>query len=72
MEDLIVSDPKVMMGKPVIRGTRITVEILLDTFHDGRNGFLFAVGVTVAHAPPDAMPLVYTRPVIHQRTCACP
>jgi len=25
----IMSDPKIMMGKPVIRGTRITVEIIL-------------------------------------------
>ena len=27
---LIVSNPKVMMGKPVIRGTRITVELILE------------------------------------------
>lgn len=27
--DRIVSDPKIMMGKPVIRGTRITVELIL-------------------------------------------
>ena len=27
---MIVSDPKVMMGKPVIAGTRITVEIILE------------------------------------------
>ncbi|MEH2391290.1 MAG: DUF433 domain-containing protein [Nostoc sp.] len=25
----IVSDPKIMMGKPVISGTRITVELIL-------------------------------------------
>jgi len=33
MEDLldrIVVDPKVMTGKPVIRGTRITVDIMLE------------------------------------------
>ena len=28
MERLIVSDPAVMMGKPVVRGTRITVELI--------------------------------------------
>jgi hypothetical protein len=32
---LIVSNPKVMMGKPVIRGTRITVELALEKFAVG-------------------------------------
>ncbi len=27
---LIISDPAVMMGKPVIAGTRITVELILE------------------------------------------
>ncbi len=31
----IVSDPKVMMGKPVIAGTRITVELLLERLAAG-------------------------------------
>jgi uncharacterized protein (DUF433 family) len=35
IEDYIVSDPKVMMGKPVIRGTRITVELILDALAAG-------------------------------------
>lgn len=29
-QQLITSDPKVMMGKPVIVGTRITVELILE------------------------------------------
>ena len=29
-------DPKVMTGKPVIRGTRITVEVILRWLSDGR------------------------------------
>ncbi|MBS1824738.1 MAG: DUF433 domain-containing protein [Acidobacteria bacterium] len=32
---LIVSNPKVMTGKPVIRGTRITVELILEKFAAG-------------------------------------
>jgi len=36
-EPLIVSDPKVMMGKPVIAGTRITVELILDKLGSGES-----------------------------------
>ena len=32
---MIVSDPKVMMGKPVIEGTRITVELILEKLAAG-------------------------------------
>ena len=33
--ELIRSDPAVMMGKPVIAGTRITVELILDKLSTG-------------------------------------
>jgi uncharacterized protein (DUF433 family) len=33
--DLINSDPSVMMGKPVIAGTRITVELILEKLAAG-------------------------------------
>jgi len=32
---LIVSDPAVMMGKPVVAGTRITVELILEKLAAG-------------------------------------
>jgi len=35
MDDLIVSDPAVMSGKPVIRGTRVTVESILERLGAG-------------------------------------
>jgi len=34
-ENLIISDPDIMMGKPVIRGTRITVELVLEKIAHG-------------------------------------
>lgn len=34
-ERLIVSDPKIMMGKPVVAGTRITVELILEKLAAG-------------------------------------
>jgi uncharacterized protein (DUF433 family) len=37
MEDRIVSDPEVMLGKPCIRGTRITVEHILESLAAGRS-----------------------------------
>ena len=33
----IVSDPAVMMGKPVVAGTRITVELILDKLSAGES-----------------------------------
>ena len=35
MEDRIVVDPGIMLGKPVVRGTRITVELILKTLSEG-------------------------------------
>jgi uncharacterized protein (DUF433 family) len=35
VENRIEIDPNVMMGKPVIRGTRITVELILRKLSDG-------------------------------------
>ncbi len=36
-ENPIVSDPEVMMGKPVVAGTRITVELILEKLAAGES-----------------------------------
>ena len=36
-EKLIISNPKIMMGKPVIAGTRITVELILEKLAAGES-----------------------------------
>jgi uncharacterized protein (DUF433 family) len=32
---MIISDPAIMMGKPVVAGTRITVELILEKMASG-------------------------------------
>jgi uncharacterized protein (DUF433 family) len=36
-EQWIVSDPNVMMGKPVVAGTRVTVELILEKLAAGES-----------------------------------
>lgn len=35
-QDYIVADPKVMLGKPVVKGTRITVELIVERLGQGQ------------------------------------
>lgn len=37
MENLIEINPRIMVGKPVIRGTRITVQLILDKLAAGES-----------------------------------
>ena len=43
--NVVVSDPKIMMGKPVITGTRITVELILEKLAAGET----SVEIIAAH-----------------------
>ena len=36
-QDYIVSDPQILLGKPTINGTRISVELLLELLSSGWN-----------------------------------
>jgi uncharacterized protein (DUF433 family) len=33
--DYIVSDPEILVGKPAVRGTRLSVDLILDRLADG-------------------------------------
>lgn len=33
--DRVISDPEILLGKPVIKGTRISVELIVDRLADG-------------------------------------
>ena len=35
--DRIVTDPKILVGKPVVRGTRIPVYLILNLLSNGKN-----------------------------------
>ena len=37
IDDIIISNPKIMMGKPLIKGTRITVELVLEKLAAGES-----------------------------------
>lgn len=36
-QDFIVSDKEILLGKPLIKGTRISVELILELFESGWN-----------------------------------
>lgn len=60
----VVSDPKVMMGKPVIAGTRITVELLLEKLAAGEP--VEQILRAHPHMPPESIPaaLAYAAAVV--------
>lgn len=35
-QDYIAADPKVMLGKPAVKGTRITVELIIERLGQGQ------------------------------------
>lgn len=49
----IISNPGIMMGKPVIAGTRITVELILEKLAAGET--VEQILAAHPHLPPDAV-----------------
>lgn len=35
LKDRVISDPEILLGKPVIKGTRISVKLIVDRLADG-------------------------------------
>jgi len=52
-KEYIHSDPKVMQGKPVIRGTRITVELVLEKLAAGES--IEDLKKSYPHLPEDSI-----------------
>ncbi|MBU0494645.1 MAG: DUF433 domain-containing protein [Chloroflexi bacterium] len=67
-QGLIISDPTVMMGKPVISGTRITVELVLEKLAAGETieQILDAHLRLTREAIPAVQALVKTESILHQ------
>jgi uncharacterized protein (DUF433 family) len=56
-KDYIVADPDVLVGKPAIKGTRLSVELILDRLADGWTvQDLFA---SYPHLTPEALQAVF-------------
>lgn len=36
-KDIIIADKEILMGKPIIKGTRISVELIIELFENGWN-----------------------------------
>jgi uncharacterized protein (DUF433 family) len=61
----IVADPDVLVGKPVIKGTRISVELVLDLLASGYSAE--HIRQQYSHVTPEDIQacLAYAREVIH-------
>ena len=60
----IITDPEILMGKPVIAGTRITVELILTRLAEGRS--VSDIVAEYPHLSPDQV----TAAIDYARTLA--
>lgn len=66
-QDRIVQDPKVMVGKPVIKGTRIPVELVLEELaHNPDLNELFAAHPSLTREDVQAC-LAYAKELVKNR-----
>ncbi|MFM9947827.1 MAG: DUF433 domain-containing protein [Saprospiraceae bacterium] len=52
-QDYISTDPKIMLGKPVIKGTRITVELIVERLGQGQT--IESLLVSYPHITPESV-----------------
>ena len=63
-ERYITSEPEIMMGKPVVAGTRITVELILEKLAAGES--------IEQHLPKSLVAFSFPLPTLHVPCmCAC-
>ena len=68
--DHIHSDPGILGGKPVIRGTRISVELILEYFEDGAStADILAAYDHITEADVRAA-IAFTRDLLHEEASA--
>jgi len=66
-QDRIIQDPKIMVGKPVIKGTRIPVELVLEELaHNPDLGELFAAHPALTVADVQAC-LAYAKELVKRK-----
>ena len=66
-QDRIIQDPKIMVGKPVIRGTRIPVERVLQHLEENDRADLFEAFPELTEDDVKAV-LAYARQAVERQT----
>ena len=68
--DHIHSDPEILGGKPVVRGTRISVELILEYFEDGAS--MADILAAYEHITQDDVraAIAFARDLLHEEASA--
>ena len=68
--DHIHSDPGILGGKPVVRGTRISVELILEYFEDGASTADILVAYSHITETDVRAAVAFARDLLHEQASA--